>query len=275
MPPWPSRPARPIELAGADLEVDRLPVRAQPQSADAEDDVAAALGHRRQPLLLLAAQRVGAGHQLHELLVRPMPAVEVAHRLARAHHGDPVADLLDLVHAVRDEDHAHALARERADHREQAIARGHVERGGRLVEDQDLGVAQERADDPAGLAIRERELLDRHAEVDVAPEQLAEHLARAGALLAQRYAGAPDVVGAEPDVVEHRARLGDEHLLEDGDDAAPLGLLRRGQRRDDLAVELDLARVGQVHAAEDLDHRRLAAAVLADEREDLARAQLE
>ena len=42
-----------------------------------------------------------------------------------------------------------------------------------------------------------------------------------------------------------------------------------------LALELDLAGVRHVDAAQDLDHRRLAAAVLADERVDLAGAQLE
>ena len=113
------------------------------------------------------------------------------------------------------------------------------------------------------------------SQVDVAAEQLAEHLLRASGLLARPHARAPRVVGAEPDVVEHRAGLGDEDLLEDREDAAALRLARRPDRRDELAVELDLSGVRGVDAAEDLDHRRLAAAVLADERVDLAGPQLE
>ena len=221
------------------------------------------------------AQRLAPRHQAHQLLGRPLPAVEVGHGHAGSHDGDPVADLLDLVHAMGDEDHADAASREVAHDREQAVAGGDVECGGRLVEDEDLGVAHERADDPAGLAIRQRELLDGHVQVDLAAEQLAEHLLRTHGLLARRHARAPRAVGTEPDVVEHRARLGDEDLLEDREDAAALRFARRLDRRDELAVELDLPGVRGVDAAEDLDQRRLAAAVLADERVHLAGPQLE
>ena len=45
--------------------------------------------------------------------------------------------------------------------------------------------------------------------------------------------------------------------------------------RTGCAVEQDLAAIGLMHAAEDLHERRLAGAVLADQRRDLARIQLE
>jgi hypothetical protein len=50
-------------------------------------------------------------------------------------------------------------------------------------------------------------------------------------------------------------------------------LVRGRQRR--LAVDGDLAFVGLVDAGQDLDQRRLAGAVLADERRHLARIELE
>src|SRR5690606_12781028 len=47
------------------------------------------------------------------------------------------------------------------------------------------------------------------------------------------------------------------------------------QAVDGLAVQPDLARIGLVAAGDDVDERRLARAVGADEREDLARAHVE
>ena len=208
------------ELACLDLEVDRPCVGAEPERADAEHRRTAPVRDRLQPVLLAADERLGSRHQAYQLLRRPLPAVELGHAHAGSHHGDPVADLLDLVHAMGDEDHADAAPREVAHDCEQPVARGDVERGGGLVEDEDLGLAHERAHDPARLTIRQRELLDGHAEVDLAAEQLAQHLPGARDLVALRDARAPRVVGAEPDVVEHRARLGDEDLLEGGEDAA-------------------------------------------------------
>ena len=167
-------------------------------------------------------------------------------------------------------------SREVADDREQAVAGGDVERRGRLVEDQDLRVAHERAHDAARLTVGERELLDGHVRGRRRGRAARRASACARAAFSRaRDARAPRAVGAEPDVVEHRAGLGDEDLLEDRDDAAALRLARRPDRRDELAVELDLAGVRGVDAAEDLDQRRLAGAVLADERVDLAGAQLE
>ena len=106
-------------------------------------------------------------------------------------------------------------------------------------------------------------------------EQLVEHrLARACASRAPGRALRADAVAPQPDVVEHGAGLGDEHLLEHGDDAALLrGARRRGARP--ARREARSAASGRVHAAEDLDERALAGAVLADERVHLAGAQLE
>ena len=81
-------------------------------------------------------------------------------------------------------------------------------------------------------------------------------------------------LAAEEDVLGHRA-VGDEvDLLVDRADPVSLRLLRRahGERP---AVEDDLAGVLGVGAGQDLDHRRLAGAVLADQRMHLGRQHLE
>ncbi len=67
---------------------------------------------------------------------------------------------------------------------------------------------------------------------------------------------------------------GEVHLLVDHGDAPPAGV--EGPRRPvGPAVELHRARVGLVGAAQDLEERALARAVLADQGVDLARRDLE
>ena len=79
------------------------------------------------------------------------------HRLARAHHGDPVGDLLDLVHAVRDEQDAGTCGSQLAHNLEQPVAGSHVQGGGGLVENQDARLADERPRDAYGLPVAERQ----------------------------------------------------------------------------------------------------------------------
>ena len=109
------------------------------------------------------------------------------------------------------------------------------------------------------------------------PSSSVEHLAaRERASRARRNPLAPGVVAAEPNVVEHRARLGDQDLLEHGDDArasVPAGRARSGAIGSPLSSTVPAS--GDVDATEDLDDRRLSATVLADQRPDLPGAQLE
>ena len=79
---------------------------------------------------------------------------------------------------------------------------------------------------------------------------------------------------AEEDVLGH-GQLGEQQqLLEHGGDAGGLRLLRAAEV--DLApVDADRARVRPVDAGDDLDQRRLAGAVLAQQRMDLAGTDVE
>src|SRR5262249_29422155 len=83
----------------------------------------------------------------------------------------------------------------------------------------------------------------------------------------------PDLDPQE-DVVEDRQVRRQRELLLDEADAVPDGVTRRPVA-DRLAVDEDLAGVGRDGAGDDLAQRRLARAVLADERVDLAGGELE
>ena len=87
--------------------------------------------------------------------------------LALLQHRDAVGDLGDDAEVVRDEQHAGAvLAHQVADQREDLRLRRHVERGGRLVRDQELRVEHQRHRDHDALPLAARELVRvrrRHA----------------------------------------------------------------------------------------------------------------
>ena len=79
---------------------------------------------------------------------------------------------------------------------------------------------------------------------------------------------------ADEDVLGDR-QVGEDHrLLVDGGDAEALRVLRGLAGRDRRPVDADLAAVLLLDAGHDLDQRRLAGAVLAEQRVDLAAMQL-
>src|SRR4051812_49767725 len=82
------------------------------------------------------------------------------------------------------------------------------------------------------------------------------------------------LLAAETDVLGDRAIGNEVDFLVDRADAGRLRLLRRGDRGG-VTVEQDLAAVAVVISREDLDHRGLAGAVLADQRMHLAAADFE
>ena len=151
---------------------------------------------------------------------------------------------------------------------------GDAERGRGLVEHDDLGVAEERARDRHGLALAAREAGDRDAHRGDAGRQLPE---QAPALLLHRHLveGARVVeLAAEEEVGDDVEVVAERQVLEDGRDAEVLGLGRAVDGRG-LAVELHGALVGRVDARDGLDERRLAGAVVADQGDDLVRADVE
>ena len=222
----------------------------------------------------LLDQVLAAGHQLDQPADLRLVAVQGGDRLTRAEHRDPVGDLGHLVHPVRDEQHRAARAGQGADGGEQPVAGGHVEGRGRLVEDQHLGLAQQRPADRDRLPLAQRERAGRRGQVRAAAEQLGQHRPRPARAGRPPRGRAEDPVGAEPEVVEHRLARHALHFLEHGRhpgrDRRP-GAARPQRHR----LDADQAAVRSVHPGEDLDQGGLARPVLAHEGVDRARRQLE
>ncbi len=84
-----------------------------------------------------------------------------------AEHRDRVADLVDLLQVVADEQEGHALRLQVADAVEEPGDRGAVELRGRFVQDDEPGAERQRAGDLDELPLLDRQLAGRGAHVDV------------------------------------------------------------------------------------------------------------
>ena len=146
------------------------------------------------------------------------------------------------------------------------------QRGGRLVHDQDADVAGHRLGDLDRLLAGDGELRRRRPRVDVDLEAGED---RRRPLLHRRASARASPPVWPMKMFSDDGEVGeDERFLVDAGDAQRLGVGRAAQL-DDLAVDLEVAGVGPVQPGHDLDQRRLAGAVLADEGVDLARPQVE
>ena len=207
-----------------------------------------------------------------ELVVVEAAARDVGDELAVAQHDDPVGELDDLVEAVRDEDDAgaalgdlaHGARRGSGPRRRAATAVGSSSTSTLP------GWAQpcERAGDRDDRALGGGQLGDRPAHVErraearrsAARRRRRSLAARRGQQRARRRDAASSSRFSTVD------QLGDQaEVLVDEVEADVLAV--------GAGAESDVrARVGRVEPGEDLDERRLAGAVLADERDDLAGA---
>ncbi len=144
------------------------------------------------------------------------------------------------------------------------------ERRGRLVEDGDPMRNGQRAGDLRELALGDGQPLDGHGDRGLDAEDAHRLGGAAVHLPVVESEPAPDLA-AEKHVLGDRQIRRQHDLLVDQHDAAPLGVDRTFQF-DRRAVELDDAAGRREVAAEDLHQGRLAGAVLADDRVDLAGA---
>src|SRR4051794_24358428 len=224
----------------------------------------------------------GTGHDRHDLV----------HRVRlRGHDRDPapepvdvdaVGDLEHVRHVVADEDHRDARVADLEDQLEHMGGLLDAERRGRLVEDDDLRAERRRAGHRHALALAAGERLDLLVDVLNGHDPELGHLllglgAHLGAVElaedAAEHAGGARLAAEEQVVGDVEGRADGEGLV-DGLDPVATGVDRR-LHLDGLTVHEDLALVGDDGAREALDQRRLAGAVVADDREDLARHQLE
>ena len=156
---------------------------------------------------------------------------------------------------------------------QQSVAVGLVEAGGRLVEDQQLDLLGERLGDLDQLLLADAQIGDERVG-QFLEANLRQEVARA----AERHAPVDDAhpggLVAEEDVFGDRQQRHERQFLMDDDDAEMLAV-GDARKAAFLALKDDLPLVGAVgvDAAQDFHQGRLAGAVLAADRVDLAFAR--
>ena len=180
-----------------------------------------------------------------------------------------VGDLEHLVELVRDEQYGQALCAQLGEVGEQLVDLLRYEHSRGLVEDQDAGAAVEDLEDLDPLSVADAEVLDHPVGLHAQPVRVGD--------LEDAPAGGGPVeptaerrrLAAEDDVLEDGEVVGEHEVLVHHADAG-VDRVGGGAERHFLAVDPDHALVGALHPVQDLHQRRLAGAVLADDRVHLA-----
>ena len=168
---------------------------------------------------------------------------------------------------MADEQDRDALALEIADQAEQLFGLVRGKRRGRFIHDEHANVHRNRLGDLNRLLRRQCQAtrgtahVERDAEFCENRLGLAEHLGPADHGAA--------ILMADENVLRDIEIGKQQRLLIDRRDAHPLRL-GRARDRDAASVQPDLAAVGLINAGDDFDQRRLAGAVLAEQRMDFA-----
>ena len=214
-----------------------------------------------------------ADHEVGHLLARHVACALARHEPAVAHHHDLVGDAFDLVELVRDVDHGDAVRLQLGDQHEQALRLPGRQRRGGFVHDQHAGVALQRLRDLDQLLLRDDQLAHRRVRPSREAD-LPENTHRLGPHRLVVQPSAARLLVAEKDVLRDRQVFGQRELLVDQHDAACLGRARAVEmhRR---AADTQLARARRLVAGQDLDHRALAGAVLADQTDDASWRQIQ
>ena len=136
---------------------------------------------------------------------------------------------------------------------------------GRFVEDEDLGLGRERAGDRHQRLFGAAEILDAGVGIDVGAKRVERARGAAARRVLIDQAEAARKAERQADVLGHRHPVDQaEILMDEGDRQA-------AQRVSGVdAAKADGAGVERVDAGQNLDQRRLARAVLAEERENFA-----
>ena len=214
-----------------------------------------------------------AEHRRDERVLRLVRGRPGSDDLAVAQDRHGVGELEHLAEEMRDEDDRPAAGRQAPDDLVEALDLRRRQRGGRLVEDDQLGVAGQRPQDLDLLLDGERQRPDRrvrrHLEAgagDDAPVAIEQ--------LPPPDEAEPSWLGAEEHVLRDRPLRDHGDLLGDHRDPALERLARRAEAHR-LAAQVQLALVLREHARDDLAERGLAGSVLADEGMNGAGADLD
>ena len=192
-----------------------------------------------------------------------------------AQHGDAIGERHHLFDAVGDVDDADAFGGELADDAEQALALGGREGGGGLVHDEDAGVERQGLGDLDELLLAHAQAGGARLGVEVDAEA-GEELCRAATTMARRSRKRPARSGSRPRkmlaaTLSSGTRLSSWWMM-----ATPARSASRTLAKRTGASSIRISpSCGGEDAGEDLHQRRLAGAVLAHERVNLAGAEVE
>ena len=170
-----------------------------------------------------------------------------------------------------------AIGGERLQCLEELLGLRRGEDGGRLVEDEDAGIPEQRLQDFHPLFLADGQAVDAPVQIDGQAALLHQRV-EPPARLGGGPGEAEDRLGSEHDIVEggevFRQR---EMLVDHTDPGLQRGLGRAGRQRSQRPVRFDAdrPRIGDIMAEQDVHQRRLAGAVLAEQRVDLAGSHLE
>ena len=210
-------------------------------------------------------RQVLADHHPRHRLRRFLRRDAGAGHLAAAQHRRRVAELLDLVELVADVEDAAALRGELAQRLEELAHRLRRQHRRRLVHDQELRVLQQAADDLDALALADRQRVHEPARIDRAG-RTSPTPSRCAAARSPR-SGAPGSASATFSTtvsVSNSEKCWNTMPMPSARACAGLAGVDR------LALPEHLAVGRPRHAVDDLHQRRLAGAVLAEHRVDLA-----
>ena len=242
----------------------------RPQAGDLEHRAAGrALGRHVERF------QVAADHHADHGVVPDLAPRQFAHDAAVAQHHDPVGAVLDLVQAVRDEDHATPPALSSAI----TFSRRAVSEAVRLEVGSSMMTMRASSDSALAISTSWRWASDRSAtgvsglEVDAEPLQQRRAPCASSAVRSISFSGPPKHrFAADHHVGRHVEIVEEVELLVHEGDARRHGAgdRERGMLR---AVDADRAFARLDDAAQDLHQGRLAGAVLADQRQQPRRAR--
>ena len=208
-------------------------------------------------------------HHVRQGLRIGVAGVDGADVLALAQDGDLVRQLHDLVELVRDDDDGLAVFFHVAQHGKELLRLLRRQHGGRLVKNQNVCTAVEHLDDLDRLLLRNGHIVDFLRRIDVEAVAVTD-------LLDLRICGldveAAALVQTEDDIFRGGEDIDQLVMLVNHADLVIEGILRRANG-DGLAVCQDFALVGKVDACQHIHQRGLAAAVFAQQGENLTAPQ--
>ena len=180
--------------------------------------------------------------------------------LTAAQHGRHITEPRDFVQLVADEDHGTAVVGHVSEHPTELVGLFGREYGGRLVEDEDPGIAPQGLEDLDALPLPHRQLPDRAVRLGGEAEAAGQFVDTGLHFLATQDA----LGGTEDHVLSDGERRDQAELLVDHPDTRRQ-CIGRGVEAVQDPVEAHLPLVGPVHAGQHVHQRGLARPVLAED----------